>query len=320
MFTNRTQVEPCIGMTGECNIYISSTNISINVIAIIINIIHIIILKTIPGLSKRNQFPILVSITLADILVAITLALNTSCMIHDIQLSANNIVGSAFLLVGKESTTQSRYLLLLLASLDRFYAVCKPFKYGTSTVVNNLGKASLAVFIVSVVIPVVKFLAILESLCLSNETGPVLFNGSTKIKALLSIISLSLMLLPAVATAILLGNVGWQLKKMKKRARFIGEELKTASKYIIGTCIMFYSIIIPHFFFKIMATAFKQWASHVKPVASAFWICQSLYGIGNVIFYAYLHPSYVERCKSIVRCQYNAVEDISCGSKPRSSN
>ena len=219
MFTNRTQVEPCIGMTGECNIYISSTNISINVIAIIINIIHIIILKTIPGLSKRNQFPILVSITLADILVAITLALNTSCLIHDIQLSANNIVGSAFLLIGKESATQSRYLLLLLASLDRFYAVCKPFKYGTSTVVNNLGKASLVMFIVSVVIPVVKLLAMPESLCLSNETGPVVFNDSTKNKALLSAISFSLMLLPAVATAILLGNVGWELKKMKKTSR-----------------------------------------------------------------------------------------------------
>ena len=275
MPNNSTQIEPCIGMTGECNIYISSTNISINVIAIIINIIHIIILKTIPGLSKRNHFWILVGITLADILVAISLALNTSCMIHDIQLSANNIVGSAFLLVGKESTAQSRYLLLLLASLDRFYAVCKPFKYGTSTVVNNLGKASLVMFIVSVVIPVVKLLAMPESLCLSNETGPVLFNDSTKNKALLSVISFSLMLLPAVATAILLGNVGWELKKMKKRAGGIeDQELKTASKYVVGTCIMFYSTVVPHFLFKIAAAILKkQLAVDVlELVVSILWI------------------------------------------------
>ena len=140
MFTNRSKIEPCIDMTGECNVYISSTIISINIISIIINFIHIILLKTTPGSSKPNHFWILINLTLADILVALSLTLNTSCLIHDIQLSANNVIGSAFLLTVRESATQSRNLLLLVASLDRIYTVCRPFKYSTSIVLNNLSK------------------------------------------------------------------------------------------------------------------------------------------------------------------------------------
>ena len=96
MFANRSKIEPCKGMTGECNVYISSTIISINVISIIINFIHMILLKTTPGSSRPNHFWILISLALADILVALSLTLDTSCLMHDIWLSANNVIGSAF--------------------------------------------------------------------------------------------------------------------------------------------------------------------------------------------------------------------------------
>ena len=66
---------------------------------------------------------------------------------------------------------------------------------------------------------------------------------------------------------------------------------------------MFYSTVVPHFLFKIAAAILKkQLAVDVlELVVSILWIFQSLYAIGNVFFYAYLHPSYVERCKSLVR-------------------
>ena len=293
-----------MGMTGECNVFISSTILSIDVVSIIITFIHIILLKTTPGSSRPNHFWILISLPLAGILISLSLTLNTSCLIHDIQLSANHVIGSAFLLTVRESATQSRYLLLLVASLDRFYAVCRPFKYSTSIVINNLGKTSLVAFLVSLVMPVAKLFVMSESLCLSGESGPGFLNGSDLHKLLITVINILLIILLAVVTAILLENVGWEIKNMKRKAAGTeDQEMKTTSKYILGTCIMFYSTVVPHFLFMIVAVVLKEQlnAKIFEPLVSIFWVLQSLYGIGNVLFYAYLHPSYVKRCKSFVK-------------------
>ena len=152
--------------------------------------------------------------------------------------------------------------------------------------------------------PVAKRFAMSESLCLSGESGLGFLNGPDLHKALVTLINILLIILPAVATAILLGNVGWEFKKLKRRAAGAeDQEMKTTSKYNLGTCIMFYSTAVPHFLFMIVAVVLKEQPKEnfLEPLVLIFWVLQLLYGIGNVLFYAYLHPSYVKRRKSFVK-------------------
>ena len=47
--------------------------------------------------------------------------------------------------IGIQGTGLSRYFQLTLASLDRFYSICKPFEYSGSKLINNIGKYFLLV-------------------------------------------------------------------------------------------------------------------------------------------------------------------------------
>ena len=102
--------------------------------------LHMLVLVNILGLKQRNYFWIIFNLTLVDIAGAVFLAISCSCTVYELLFSAEAGIGIALITIGLQSSLACRYYQLTLACLDRYYAVCKPFNYNISGLINNIGK------------------------------------------------------------------------------------------------------------------------------------------------------------------------------------
>ena len=75
------------------------------------------------------------------------------------------------------------------------------------------------------------------------------------------------------------------------------KEVNNATKYIIVTCILFYSVV----FIVTLHTVIKDSLdTHVSKLVFIFFILyQSLYGIANVALFAVYTPAYVLKIRSV---------------------
>ena len=158
-------------MSEDCDGTWSGVFMATNLLSFIINFLHILILRTMPNLRKRNYFWILLGINLADMFAGISYIINTSCMDKKILETTHGVIVCSLLIVGVESSTLSRYFQLTLASLDRYYALCRPFEYENSRILNNIGKVSFLAWTVNVSPSILKT-AISSSYVVFGDFGP----------------------------------------------------------------------------------------------------------------------------------------------------
>ena len=286
-------------MSEVCDGAWSGAFIGANILSFVINFLHLLILRAMPNLRKRNYFWILFGINLADILAAIFYIISTSCMDKKILETTHGVVLCSLVIIGVESITLSRYFQLTLASLDRYYALCRPFEYENSRLLNNIGKLSFLAWTINVLPPILK-VAISPSFIAFGHFGPFVtehkyspyFAGVTALGALL----------PSIATAIFLLKSLRELRQMRKRSLTDEDkEVKNATKYIIITCILFYVGVL----LVILNMAIKDnWQKTVSNlVFRILALYQSLYGIANVALFAVYTPAYVLKFRSVFeRC------------------
>ena len=131
-----------------------------------------------------------------------------------------------------------------MAALDKYYAVCRPFEYATSSAVNNIGKLAAVGWTLNALLVLAKAFTSLKFLCF------VFYPADTKLADFgkyVNIATIMAVVLPSIVSTILLIKLFKELKRMKQRREKTGEDAETgsATRYIIGTCIMFYISIIP---------------------------------------------------------------------------
>ena len=225
-------------MSEGCDKTWSGVFIGANLLSLIVNFLHILILRAMPNLRKRNYFWILFGINLADLSAAIFYIISTSCMDKKILETIHGVVLCSLIIIGVESSTLSRYFQLTLASFDRYYALCRPFEYKNSRLLNNVGKVSFLAWTINVLLSILK-VAISSSYIVFGDFGPFVtehkyspyFAGAAALGALL----------PSIATAIFLMKSLRELRQMRNRSLTDEDkEVKNATKYIIVTCILFY--------------------------------------------------------------------------------
>ena len=274
--------------------------VSLNIISVIVNLLHILVLVNMPGLKEKNYFWILLNLTLADIVGAIALAISSSCSIYELLISAETAIGVALILFGQQSSLMCRYFQLTLACFDRYYAVYKPFDYNTSRLINNIGKLSALSWIITTSIPIVKVSLTVDEACL-GEFSTYEISISTP-NGWFDIFTSCFIAVPSLVTAVLLIKVSRELKRMSARGNMTSEdrEVKSATRYVIGTCVMFYCSVIP----LVAGLCLHGIIGDPRnPIIRAFLItiaiCQTLYGIGDVILYGFINPPYVQRIKAI---------------------
>ena len=206
-----------------------------------------------------------------------------------------------------ECTFQVRYWLLALAALDRYYAVCKPFQYATSKLVNNIGKLAAVAWTLNTLLVLAKAFMSPRFLCLISAFYPV-DAKLTDFGRHLDIIIIMAVILPSIVSTILLIKISIELKRMKRRRERTEEDAETraATRYIIGTCIMFYISIVPSVAFVVFCEATESLEAICNGLTALSLLAQVTYGIGNVILYGLLNKTYIAVMRSMCRHLCNA--------------
>ena len=303
MLNRILQVKACVNSSGECiDYYASAMFVSLNILSVMVNLIHIIVLVNMQSLKNRKCFWILLNLTLADTVGAIFIAISCSCAVYELLISAKNGIVFVLITIGQQSSLMCRYYQLTLACLDRYYAVCKPFDYNTSRLINNIGKLSALSWIIPTIIPIVKVSLTVDKACL-GEFSTYEISISTP-NGWFDIFTSCFIAVPSLVTAVLLIKVSRELKRMSARGNMTSEdrEVKSATRYVIGTCVMFYCSVIP----LVAGLCLHGIIGDPRnPIIRAFLIvviiCQTLYGVGNIILYGFLNPTYQQRIKDIFR-------------------
>ena len=295
MATNETQ-SFCGNTTQNCDKVLSSVYVSVNIVSCVINILHILVLQTISKLRESNYFWILFNINLADMLVAIFYVFGSSCLTPWLEESDYGFILSALIIIGVESSSTSRYFQLMLASLDRYYAVCRPFEYSDSRLLNNVGKLSLIGWIIIILLSATQISVAPYALCF-HSLGPYI--KEHRYTAYFFYCSALFMSLLSISTTFFLIKTTRELRRMKSRSMTDEDkEVKSATKYIVVTCIFFYSTVIPFTLYLIVRPNLGRGVFEMA--TAVFGLFQSMYGALNVVMFGLSNQAYRNQIKSII--------------------
>ena len=284
----------------KCTIYNVIVYGSTNMASIIINVLHLLILRRIPGLKELNYFWVLVNLTFGDIVMSVGVILAVNCELWTLRNCFISVMSLALL----TCAFQVRYWLLALAVLDRYYAVCKPFKYTTSKFLKNIGKWSAVAWILNAVLALAEVLTTCSHLCFDGVADSV---GKTleEVSMYSDVAVILVAVVPSMISTVLLVKTAVELRRMKQRSSATAEdkETRSATRYIICVFIMFYvSIIATAVHEGLNLTTKDSSEIDLNWLTSIVLFTQLLYGIGNVILYGALNKAYVTQIKSV--CGY----------------
>jgi len=295
------EILPCVNNnTEKCYQPFNQTNNAINSVSFVLNI-HLLVLRQMTELRTTKYFWILVNITLSDIITSVLTPLYFSCELrvaifklppaatYSLFLTFQGLIGFAVI---------SRYSVLLIASIERYVAVCKPHGYKTNYIVRKIkicfGFALALTFIYSFLICVTH----LPELCWSQLK--VVFASGKSSKLTFGLLTIPMCSTSLVIT-VLMVKVWKKLKTVTKKP-IGGQRNKTllaASKYIIWIYVMHQ--ILNSLLAILVVLQFSIFSTFTFILEIVATFCVNFYGIANVIVFAYFHPKYVSKIKSILR-------------------
>ena len=299
-FVNATsQIYSCISKYGKCDIYNSIVFIPANIASIIINLFHLLVLRNMHGLKELNYFWILLNLTLGDIGISIAITLSVICEIWNSDNCIITILAYGFI----GCTVQVRYWLLTLGVLDRYYAVCKPFKYKTSKFINNVGKLAAAAWTLNALFAMTDAFITRSCPCLDSVADSV-YAWILDIAIYVDVAIVLNTVVPTVTSTVLLVKILAEVRRMKQRRSTTtkyDQETRSATRYTIGIFIMLYLSSMPTIAYVVLYMINSRYKTDFSWLVSLGMLGQLLYGIGNVVLYGVLNKAYVTKIKSI--CQ-----------------
>jgi len=298
------EVLPCFLNDIEmCYQPFNYTNNAMNLGSLVLNILHLLILFQITELKNTKYFWSILNITLVDVEFSIIMFFYFSCEVRVAiyKLSAISMF-SLFLAIQVLTAFAviSRYSVLIMASIERYVAVCRPHEYKTNYIVRKIkicfGLTIALTFLYSILI------------CVTHLPLPELCRSQLKVTFASGrplILTYGLLTIPIVSASlvitILLVKVWRKLRIMTKKP-IGGQRNKTllaASKYIISIYIMHQLLNVLLLIYTTLQLSNFSTSIFIIEIVSTF--CVNLYGVANVILFAYFHPKYVSKIKSILR-------------------
>ncbi|XP_067949912.1 olfactory receptor 4Q3-like [Watersipora subatra] len=294
------------------------SSLMINIFSVAANILHVITLWNIPSVRTQNYFWILFHLSLADVAfscMALPRFFQTLPNFSSVSYQKVHIgyVFSDGLIL---SAMYSRYALLTLASFDRYYAICRPFKYKSSKILNEIHKVSLVLWIINTVF-CVAVMYLPAATCILR--GRPASDMSEHHKTLTIILLVSYTTLPLVVSTVLLCFTYRELQQMKERLSFneSQRELLNTYHFIAGSFIILYVTLVPlvmTLFMHVFSFDDKDLAIYVATQVS--FTSQSLFGLANIVFYAVLNPQYLTKVKE----KFNFLRPIRIGHRDEESS
>lgn len=300
--TDIARIEYCQEFDEDCNIYFSAVYTAANLMSAFINILHLHILSKMTNLTGSNYYYILVNLTINDIFVSCCFAIGGICGVQKFLALPEKHLAGILLLIARDVFVNSRYYQLTLASLDRFYAICKPFDYAESRVLQNIGKLFVLGWIFNIILSITLNFTYREDICVAQIIGVRLRATSSTSKLYALPLTILPSAIPSVITSVLIIKVVKELNAMKQRTPRESEdlELKSATKYIVIVCVMFYCSLTPLLLLMLSRALFG--INTYQKMSTIKWfvfLCQTLYGIGNVIVYGFVNRGYVRKAKEL---------------------
>ena len=284
----------CFPKDGEClHPAIECIIVLFNLISMLTNILHLILLNRIASLKGTAYGIILKGLSIADLYYTLPTILQSSCTLR-LAVVQRFEVGLFFVTISGLSV-YFRLFILTLASLERFLALCRPFKHSDSIFVRHMKVWSGLCCVAAIAFSVRDLNIETENTCLDLVTG---FSNCANLRGSRRC-AISMVLLSSISTIFLI-LVQIQLRKMNRVSTSVNredKELKVAALYVLAMVLVFYFCFLVAIIDKIILWAFHTSVTGIGVVAL---LLNSLYGVLNTVIYGWVTPTYQHNAKLLL--------------------
>ena len=257
----------------------------IHTISLLVNIFHVAVLSRLESLRGKKYRWILINLSLADMSYVISMGSLYLC--YDVNMFTF-LAGEPILRIPWRipilHSTYISYFIFLVASVEQYLAICKPYSYQSSIIVRRLP----AVFAVAWL-----FVSIISTcVAIMNQSSPF-WTRNWQFTVLQVMI---LAVAPNVVSATLLINVGKELNRMKNQSAFVADngKEKKAAIYVIIVFAMEMAVFLLNMVCIIIShtsteTACEVWNAVVK----------APHTIANTVIYGWRTKAYQEHVRKI---------------------
>lgn len=283
---------------------VAYTLAAVNTLSILYNMFHIYVLSTLSSLKRSAYYHILTHLTAADI----HMASYTICQLifnrtHFFSISTLHAIVIYDILFSTSYT--NRYLIMTVACLERYYALCRPMEHKTSKLVNYIHIWLPACWIFSFLLIAVRDVVFVHDLCFDSLTGPAIRNGLGP-----GVFTSTASIVPSIITGLLVTRVLVELFCMRKREVAQTEtQVKRATLYLSIIVIVFFVCLIPpSMSYLMLISGVENLSSMGYYIGVVFFT--TLYGFLNTLIYGWMNSTYRKRVRLILHCKRNQIEVI----------
>lgn len=310
------EILPCDKETVLCYQPFNEIYVGINCVSILLNILHLLILNDMKELKTTKYFWVLTNISVTDITTNIILIVYLNCDIRQLILqlpvtaaywtfkAIGNLTGYASLL---------RFMVFLVASVEKYVGVCRPYSYSTHVLIVNLKSFTVFLYVLAFLLKAVGSLVIAHPLCQASLKVQVA--GKTLTGSLVGSLYVMTVLTLSILITVLLVKVWRKLREMVSSNAANNKVLMAASKYIILIYVIYQSSLISTVMF-VICTILKVSPLITDRVEAVGAVLTSLYSIVNIPLFAFFHPKYLHVVRSHLKLRrFNKVSPMNGGQR-----
>ena len=269
--------------------------ITINIFGVIINILHLIALSRIANISGTAYLKVLQVMSVADIFSSCSNMSRKFCPFRHLFYQNSQVINAASSVLF-DAPSVWRYYVLVVATIDRYTAICRPYKYNISFLTRYMTTCMLVPLMFVILSLSVRDFVFFDYVCLHTIAGPSSFlSGEGP-----SMFTSGLLSIPFLVTMVLSALIMAELYRMRRRSLNDQQRsITNAAKYILLLNVLFIICLSP----AIMWTLYSAYG-HGRAANSLGWVAVetfALYSIVNCILYGWMSKNYQQTVAKMFR-------------------